>query len=117
MNNYNSPGDTLTLTAPAGGVVSGSVYKIGQLVVVAADTVAATLPFEGRRVGVFAGLPKDNGVAWVEGDPLYWDDGASDFTPTAAAGLVLAGTAAAAALLADTTGTVLLGVNVAIDEV
>lgn len=116
MQNYSQPGEVLTLTAPAGGVVSGGVYKIGQLVVVAAADVAATLPFEGRRIGVFTGLPKDNGVAWVEGDPLYWDDAAGDFTPTSAVGLVLCGTAAEAALLADTTGTVLLGVISRPDE-
>lgn len=116
MNNYKQPGDVLTLTAPTGGVVAGGVYQIGQLVVVSMGDAAQTLPFEGKRTGVFSGLPKDNGVAWVEGDPLYWDDAAGDFTPTSAIGLVLAGMAVAARLLADTTGDVLLGVNVAVDE-
>ena len=41
---------------------------------------------------------------------LYWDDGNSRFTSVSAAGLVLCATAAEAALLADTTGPVLLGV-------
>ena len=96
--------------------MSGGVYKIGQLVVVAVGDAAATESFEGMRTGVFRDLPKDNGVAWVEGDPLYWDDSAGDFTPTSAVGLVLAGVAVEAAQLADATGTVLLGVNVAVDE-
>ncbi len=116
MQNYRAPGEVVTLTAPVGGVVSGGVYKIGQMVVVAAADAAAAASFEGRRIGLFADMPKDNGVAWVEGDPLYWDDGAGDFTPTSAIGLVLAGTAAAAAALADTTGSVLLGVISRPDE-
>ena len=110
MNNYSQPGNVVTLVAPAGGVVSGSVYKIDQLVVVATATVAAASNFEGARIGVFTALPKDNGDAWAQGAPLYWDDGNSRFTTVSAAGLVLCATAAEAALLADTTGPVLLGV-------
>ena len=116
MINYQQPGNTLTLVAPAGGVTSGSVYKIDQLVVVAAADAAATENFEGVRIGVFTALPKDNGDAWVQGAPLYWDDGNSRFTTVSAVGLVLCATAAEAALLADTTGPVLLGVISRPDE-
>lgn len=110
MNNYHSPGNTLTLVAPAGGVVSGIVYKIDQIVVVAVADASATENFEGIRIGVFTDLAKDNGDAWVQGAPLYWDDGNSRFTSVSAVGLVLCATAADAALLAATTGNVLLGV-------
>jgi len=107
MNNFIKPGDTLTLTAPTGGVVSGGAYKIGQLLVVAAADAAQNTPFEGKRSGVFT-LPKDGGVAWTEGDPLYWDDVAKDLTPVSAVGLLLVGVAAKSALLAATTGEALL---------
>ncbi len=106
MNNYLQPGDTITLTAPAGGVVSGTAYKIGQLLVVAAATVAATLPFEGAAVGVFT-LPKDNTQAWTEGALLYWDDTAKELSTTAT-GNLLVGAAESAALAADTTGPIRL---------
>ncbi len=110
MNNYQKSGDVITLTAPSGGVVSGGVYKIEQLVVVAQADVAVGLPFEGVRIGQFSGLAKETGVEWVEGSPLFWDDGNSRFTPTSASGLVLCATAAEAAASGDATGTVLLGV-------
>jgi len=65
-------GDVLTLTAPSGGVVSGSAYLIGSLVVVATETVAQTLPFVGLVVGC-VNLPKVAEEGWTEGEKLYWD--------------------------------------------
>jgi len=65
-------GDVLTLTAPSGGVVSGSAYLIGSLVVVAMETVAQTLPFVGLVVGC-VNLPKVAEEGWTEGEKLYWD--------------------------------------------
>ena len=106
MNNYLQPGTVLTLTAPTGGVVSGSVYKVGQLLVVAAATVAQTLPFEGQTEGVFT-IVKVAGQAWTEGALVYWDDTAKNFTTTAS-GNLLAGVATAAALTAATSATVRL---------
>ena len=111
MNNFEKPGHTITLTAPAGGVVSGNVYKIGQLVVVAAISAGAGEAFEGTRSGVFSDLPKDDSSAWSEGDPLFWDDANGVFTPASASGLVLCGTAVSDTPLADSAGKVLLGVT------
>ena len=65
-------GDVLTLTAPSGGVVSGSAYLIGSLVVVATETVAQTLPFVGLVLGC-VDLPKVAEEGWTEGQKLYWD--------------------------------------------
>jgi predicted RecA/RadA family phage recombinase len=65
-------GDVLTLAAPSGGVVSGSAYLIGSLIVVATETVAQTLPFVGLVVGV-VDLPKVAEEGWVQGEKLYWD--------------------------------------------
>ena len=62
MNNYQQPGDVLELTAPAGGVTSGVPVQIGQLLVIPAVTVAATVAFNGQVVGVFKAMPKATGA-------------------------------------------------------
>lgn len=49
--NYVRRGAVVPLVAPVGGVVSGMIYLIGSLVVVAATTVAAGEMFEGHTVG------------------------------------------------------------------
>lgn len=102
MNNFVQEGEVLELTAPSGGVVSGTAYLIGSLLVVAAADVAQTLPFSGKTTGVFT-LPKATGEAWTEGAKLYWDNSAKKLTTTSS-GNTLVGVAAAAAGSADTTG-------------
>lgn len=89
MRNYKQPGDVLTFTAPAGGVVSGGAYKIGQIVVVAAGDAIAGAPFSGKTTGVFE-LPKDVADATTEGQLLYWDAGNARVT-TVATGSLLCG--------------------------
>lgn len=88
MNNWKQPGDTVTLTAPAGGVTTGLGVKIGQLFVVATATVAAGLPFEGRVTGVVE-LVKDAGTAWTEGELLFWDDVDDNVTPSPTGNLLI----------------------------
>ena len=107
MINYVQEGDILTLVAPSGGVVSGGVYKIGQFIVVAAADVAQTLPFEGKRRGVFR-VTKVGSQAWTQGALVYWDNGNTRFTTTAG-GNTLAGAAvdAVGAGAGETTGVVL----------
>jgi predicted RecA/RadA family phage recombinase len=108
MINYQQEGDILTLVAPSGGVVSGGVYKIGSFIVVAAAAVAQTLPFEGKRRGVFR-VTKVGSQAWTQGVPVYWDNGNTRFTTTSG-GNTLAGAAveAVGAGAGETTGVVLL---------
>jgi predicted RecA/RadA family phage recombinase len=106
MNNYIQTGNVVTLTAPSGGVTSGTGYKIGQLFVVATNNVAETLPFQGKTDGIFT-LPKTTGTAWTEGVLLYWDD-STDKATTVAEDNLLIGCAAEAADSGDTTGTVRL---------
>ena len=53
MKNYVQSGGTVTLTAPAGGVVGGNAYLIGSLFVVAVFSAAASMPFAGKTIGVF----------------------------------------------------------------
>jgi predicted RecA/RadA family phage recombinase len=106
MNNFIQPGNVLELTAPSGGVTSGTPVQIGQLVVIPAVTAAEGVRFSGQLVGVFT-LAKATGQAWDEGEILYFDAGNDRFT-TVATGNLQAGCAAAAAESADTTGSVRL---------
>lgn len=106
MKNFVQVGDTLTFTAPAGGVVSGDAYLIGALLVVAVASADAGEPFEGKVSGVFT-LPKATGSAWTEGAKLYWNDTSRYVTVTATDNTFI-GYAAAAAASAATVGNVLL---------
>lgn len=106
MKNFVQPGETITLTAPAGGVVSGGGYLIGGLFVVAVADVAVGLPFEGKATGVFD-LPKTAAQAWAEGDYVYWDPATAKADNTGALGNLI-GVAAAAAANPTATGRVRL---------
>jgi predicted RecA/RadA family phage recombinase len=83
MKTFKQYGDVVTLTAPSGGVVSGTTYLIGSLVVIATETVAQTLPFDAFVVGA-ANVVKVADEAWTEGLKIYWDDSAKKFTKTVA---------------------------------
>ena len=112
MKTYVRPGEIVTFTAPSGGVTVDVPVLIGNLLVIPTSTVAATLPFEGAVQGVFANMPKATGTAWTEGEILYWDNSAFDFT-TVSTSNYRVGCAAVAAASGDTTGTVRLnGVSV-----
>lgn len=102
MKNYVQHGDTLTLTAPTGGVVAGSPYLIGAIFGVATETIPEGLPFDLRRFGVIK-LPKKSGEAWAEGDALYWDNVAFALTKTAGA-LKKVAIATAVAVTGDAAG-------------
>ena len=83
--NYIQPGETITATAPTGGVVAGLGYLIGSLFLVARASIAEALPFEGATEGVFD-LAKVGSQAWTEGDKIYWDAGNAHCTTVATAG-------------------------------
>lgn len=87
MKNFIQPGDVLDLTAPLGGVVSGGVYQIGQLLVVAGISAEADAPFTGKTTGVF-GVTKVGTQAWTVGALVYWDDANSRFTTDPTGGLL-----------------------------
>jgi len=107
MNNFVKPGSIVTLTAPNGGVVSGTAYLVGSLLVVAAISAPAGAQFEGAAEGVFT-LPKDPATAWTEGAILYWDTARSALGTAANATSLRAGCAVAAATQAATSGLVRL---------
>lgn len=106
MKNFVRNGGNPTFTAPTGGVVSGSVYKIGSAIVVAGATAAVGVPFAGRTLGDFI-VPAATSQAWTEGALVYWDDTAKVFTTTAASNQK-AGYAIVAKLAAAATGTITL---------
>lgn len=74
MKNFVEPGDVITLTAPAGGVVSGNPYKIGAFTGVAAYSAPAGAQFEMKLGGVYD-FPKTSAEAWAEGDVIYMTSG------------------------------------------
>lgn len=113
MKNFVQKGDTLDFVAPAGGVVSGSVYKIGGFLCVAATTTAEGLTFAGDVVGVFdvAAEGAGSGQVWAVGDLIYWDNTAKLFTKTSTSN-TKAGLATAAKLTAATSGQLKLIPNV-----
>lgn len=68
--NFIQDGAVVPCIAPAGGVVSGGVYAIGQLVVVATAAAAAGAEFQGHTGGVWslpatAGLLAGAKVSWL----------------------------------------------------
>jgi len=69
MKNYVQDGNAITLTAPAGGVVSGQTLQVGVVPVVAVDDAAAGDPFVGLTCGVFkvptAATPTEGAVAYL----------------------------------------------------
>ena len=82
MNNMLHKGDVLTLTAPSGGVVSGTAYLIGALFGVAVVTAAEGEKFAFARKGGFK-FQKTTSQAWAEGDPLYFDPATGKLTSVA----------------------------------
>ncbi len=110
MKNFVQEGETLEFTAPAGGVVAGTGVKIGDILVIALETAAATVKFRGQRTGVVEHA-KLSAQAWTEGAQVNWDDTNKRFT-TVTTGNYRAGVAAAAAANPTATGKVVLsGVN------
>jgi predicted RecA/RadA family phage recombinase len=101
-------GDFIDITS-AGALAAGSFFIANGLrgVVTAATTGAGQQTTVATR-GVFT-LPKATGEVWAVGALLYWDTGNSRFTTTVASN-TLAGFAAAAAVSADTTGKVAIGI-------
>ena len=108
MKNFLQCVDEIEFTAPAGGVLSGSAYLIGSLVVVAQANAAAGDRFIGATEGVFVNMPRATGTAWTEGQLLYWDSAAGNFATAPSATARRAAFAVLAAAAADVTGTIAL---------
>lgn len=103
MKTFIQHGDCLTVPAPAGGTVSGQLYKVGAIVGVAATTEAAGDPVVLKLDGVF-GLTKTSAQAWAVGDLLYMNTTSRSLSNVSAAGLVLVGMATEVAANPSATG-------------
>lgn len=99
MKNYVQDGRVLSLTAPA-ALASGEAFLTGAVFAVANHAAAEGAVVNATVEGVFT-LPKAV-VAISQGAALYWDATAKALT-TDDAGNTLVASAAAAALLGDTT--------------
>lgn len=107
-SNYVSEGDDFTFTAPSGGVTKGLPVLIANTLVIPTETVAQTLPFRGKRTGVWD-LTKVGSQAWNEGDIVYWDNSAKNCTKTSASNFRLGfAVLAVDAAAGSTTGRVCL---------
>lgn len=83
-NNYVGPGRVMDFTAPSGGVTDGTPLLIGALLVIPQATAVEGARFAGAVEGVFdcAAATHASTQAWTEGQLLYWDDAAKNFTIT-----------------------------------
>ena len=105
MRNSLFAGNNVTLPAPY-ALTSGQLAQVGSIIGVAQAAAAAAADVVLVRQGVFS-LSKATGQAWTVGATLYWDNAARNVTTTVATNKMI-GAAFAAALTADTTGSVLL---------
>lgn len=103
MKTFIQHGDCLTVPAPAGGTISGQLYKVGAIVGVAATTEAAGDPVVLKLDGVF-GLTKTSTQAWAVGDLLYMNTTSRSLSNVSATGLVLVGMATEVAANPSATG-------------
>jgi len=94
-----APGDTLTFVAPSGGVVSGTAYKINDVVCVATVTAAAGELVAFAVEGIWS-LPKAATITPNPGVKLYWDDTNKVVTNSASGNTLIGVHAASAAALA-----------------
>jgi predicted RecA/RadA family phage recombinase len=79
MKNYLREGTTIPTVAPSGGVVSGAPFLIGAIVGVAAVDADEGADLEAHIEGVFT-LPKASADVIGQGDTLYFDAAAGEFT-------------------------------------
>ncbi len=75
MKNFIQNGDMISVTAPAGGIVSGQGIVVGSLFGVAAKAAAEGESVEIATVGVYE-LPKAPATVIAQGARVAWDDAA-----------------------------------------
>jgi len=80
MKTKHSEGVALDLVAPY-DVASGAPFKVGAIIAIAAYAALNGAAVVGYTEGAYT-VPKATGAAWSDGDTLYWDDTAKNFTKT-----------------------------------
>ena len=112
MKNYRQPGDTITVTSPSGGLLSGQGVVVGAIFGVSSYDAAEGDEAEIAVTGVFT-LPKSAGVI-AEGAIVFWDDTGKTVENTTNTGLFPIGVCVGGAGDTDATCNVRLdGVAVA----
>ena len=106
MKNFIQDGCSLTVPAPAGGILSGGIFISGLLIGIASSTAAAGIPVVVKTTGVYE-LPKVSAQAWTIGAAIYWDTAAGNAT-TVAGGNTLIGYASEVAANPSSVGRVRL---------
>lgn len=102
MKNFVQRGESLDLTAPAGGLVAGQAHLFGALFGVAFTNIPAGEKGAVATVGVFT-LPKATDEALTEGAAAYWNGTAVTGDPS---GNTPIGHVVETAATADTTAVV-----------
>ena len=107
MKNFIQHGDCVTVPAPAGGTVSGQLYRVNSLIGVAATTEAAGDPVVLKLTGVFS-LAKTSAQAWAVGAPVYAIAASNLLTNVPGTGNYLVGVATEVAANPSAVGVVRL---------
>lgn len=80
--NYIQRGDqACTTVAPAGGIVSGMPFLLGDRVLVSLHTAAAGKTIEAATNHVY-NVPKEASLVIAQGVDVYWDNTAKKITTT-----------------------------------
>lgn len=106
MKNYVTKGNTLIITAPAAGLISGQLLRVGSLVVVASCSAVEGEQVAAHNTGVYL-VTKDSGVTILQGEELYFVDATGTVNKTSD-GNTFAGYAYEDSTSADTTVLLLL---------
>lgn len=77
MQNYIQNGHVITVTTPAGGILSGEGLIVGNIFGIAAYSAAEGEPLELAITGVFK-LPKATAAVLTVGAPVAWDNTAKN---------------------------------------
>ena len=104
--NIRKEGDVVTLIAPTGGVVTGQIVVVGDIVGVALTTEDAGDAVECKRRCEIS-YAKTSADAWTQGAKLYYDDTNDEVTDVAGT-LSLVGRAVEAQAALATTANIIL---------
>ena len=77
MKNYIQNGHVITVTTPAGGILSGDALVVGNIFGVAAYSAAEGDPLELATTGVYK-LPKATAAVLTVGARVAWDNTAKN---------------------------------------
>lgn len=96
MKNFLADGNTMTVTAPAGGYASGDLVIIGDTIGIATKDAAEGEDVALALEGVYQ-LPKAAATAIGQGVKVYWKADPGEVTTTATANTLIGRAHAAAA--------------------